>query len=390
MVKITNSRLEFTKSSSLFLDAVRVLASQGVLFGHAISFYGIFEYIQPPKGIYIQNIAVVIFFIVSGLLIAKNLVRAYQKNDFLEYFSDRFVRIYTTFVSCLIFIVCIDFIHKYYYQDHFAYNNALDLKTFFGNILMLQDYPIGHSVTSFGSGRPLWTLAIEWWLYMAAGFFVYLFRNFNFLYKTNKILCMGLFFISSIVPFCNLCSGRGACLTLFWLLGCLLYFLLSRNAVEIHAFFSKNGQRNLIYFFFFIPLYFVYKIRTEYDLRIGVAFGCSLYYVLIYTQRYSVSFFIKLKKQISFMASFSFTLYLVHYSVLDFLSIYSGVVNRYLLTISSLIISNLIAIVLYFFVERNYKIYQQKIRGTFFYKKMDSFLDRFKNQQIFSYASVAN
>jgi hypothetical protein len=33
---------------------------------------------------------------------------------------------------------------------------------------MLQDFP-GLPITSFGSARPFWMLAIEWWIYLFVG-----------------------------------------------------------------------------------------------------------------------------------------------------------------------------------------------------------------------------
>ena len=46
---------------------------------------------------------------------------------------------------------------------------------FMGNVLMLQDYPLllnYTGITNFGTAHVLWTLAIEWWIYLAFGWLV--------------------------------------------------------------------------------------------------------------------------------------------------------------------------------------------------------------------------
>jgi peptidoglycan/LPS O-acetylase OafA/YrhL len=219
--------LTLTSNSVFVLNVLRVIAAQGVVFGHAISFFNIFASIQPPRGIYIQNISVVIFFLLSGFLITKSLVNAYLNDSFLEYFSNRFIRIYVTLIPCLFFITLIDFLSINISSDTYLYANSFNIKTFFGNIFMLQDFPINLSITSYGSCRPLWTLAIEFWLYISAGFMFLYVKKYTYFSWKMKIIAL----FSFIVPFNNLCAGRGNCLTLFWLLGGggTLYYLFSQR-----------------------------------------------------------------------------------------------------------------------------------------------------------------
>lgn len=212
-------KMNYTQSISL--DMLRVFAVQLVLIGHALSYFNI---IQAP---FIQNSAVVLFFILSGTVISYSTF--YKKHldnkySFTEYFIDRFSRIFTALVPSLIFILIVDLIQIYYIKNQdYRYFNALDFKTAIGNLFMLQDYPIfaifnkifGTDIflTSFASGRPLWTLAVEWWLYMAFGLIFFHYTK-QFSIKHIPLL---LFFL--VVPLYNSFYGRGDSLTLFWMGG---------------------------------------------------------------------------------------------------------------------------------------------------------------------------
>jgi peptidoglycan/LPS O-acetylase OafA/YrhL len=83
-----------------------------------------------------------------------------------------------------------------------------------GNIFMLQDYPgflflPDFSISSFGSARPFWTLAIEWWIYLSFGYLILVFLKKDKLSLLNILIL--LFF--SVVPVFNLIIGRGNGLT---------------------------------------------------------------------------------------------------------------------------------------------------------------------------------
>ena len=66
---------KLTESNSIFLDLIRGLSSQLVVVGHGISFFGIFTSFHQPNFPWIQNIAVLIFFILSGFLISYSTFR---------------------------------------------------------------------------------------------------------------------------------------------------------------------------------------------------------------------------------------------------------------------------------------------------------------------------
>jgi peptidoglycan/LPS O-acetylase OafA/YrhL len=101
--------LRATQASAL-LDLIRLSAAQAVCVGHAISFFGVAKTFQPPNFPWIQNVAVQVFFVLSGFVIAFTLVeRGRDENyGFRQYLADRFARIYSAYVPSLVAIAAID------------------------------------------------------------------------------------------------------------------------------------------------------------------------------------------------------------------------------------------------------------------------------------------
>ena len=129
--------------------------------------------------------------------------KAKNKNyQYLDYLVDRAARIYTTFIPALVFVLFIDSFNILYNEDIYQYWSAFNLRTFVGNLLMLQDFP-GLPITSFGSARPFWTLAIEWWIYLFVG------AVFFFIVKKKNAPLLALIALFSFVPIYNLFGGRG-------------------------------------------------------------------------------------------------------------------------------------------------------------------------------------
>jgi peptidoglycan/LPS O-acetylase OafA/YrhL len=135
------------------------------------------------------DIAVIVFFVISGFLVGGRTILKLQYERFriIDYFVHRFSRIYTVLIPALIvgFILDrsgIEFFNAsgiYTHPDQF-YNNSfgndiathLSLSTFVGNLMQLQEI----IVPSLGSNGPLWSLANEWWYYVLFGFCMIAYR----------------------------------------------------------------------------------------------------------------------------------------------------------------------------------------------------------------------
>lgn len=356
-------KMNYTQSVSL--DLLRIFAVQLVLFGHALSYFNILQ------ADYIQNSAVVLFFILSGIVISYSLFYKVKNNPsykFTEYFIDRFSRIYTALIPSLIFILLIDLIQIYYlHNEKYRYFNALDIKTFLGNLFMLQDFPIilmlsklqlsDFTLTSFASGRPLWTLAIEWWLYMSFGLI-----TFHYTKKFNKKYFF-LLVLFLIVPLFNSFTGRGNSLTLFWIGGIIITIMIFKNNIKV----SKSFSISFMLILSLLILMRLYIKKDAYDMVYVTLVTFFLFFYLSFSSyiQYNSN---KVKRIVHVFASYAFTLYLIHYSILDFIQSFADEKNSFNLFIISIISSNILAFILAYYTEMRYKEVRSLIVG-FFIKK---------------------
>jgi len=114
------------------------------------------------------------------------------KYGFRSFFVDRFSRIYSGLVPALllsaVFSVVIYLTNYSYYQYLSSMQSPPSLLTFSMTLFMLERFPVDFfnsifaplgltfplpSVTPFGFNGILWTLVVEWWIYMAFGWFVF-------------------------------------------------------------------------------------------------------------------------------------------------------------------------------------------------------------------------
>ncbi len=349
-----------SEGSSLILDLIRGISAQLVVYGHGALYCGVFIF----PFFYIQNIAVAIFFIISGFVITYSTINKVNSNSnfsFKQYLIDRFSRVYTTFIPSIIFVLLLDFLSKNISPDLYAYNSAYNFKTFVGNIFMLQDFPFtNHVLTSFGSARPFWTLAVEWWIYIFFGYLLLMF----FKAKNNLILNFLIFTFLLIVPSYNLIGGRGNGLMLTWFYGVIIYFFASSQLFKNNIkFIYKFYILVLISFLFLIRIYI---IRTEYDPILTFILAVMMFLLIDFFSNFNFNRFFK--KIIRYNASYSFTLYLIHYSIFDFMVIhFKESINKYILFFVGFIISNILSII----VGRYTEIKLTRIVKNILYKKFN-------------------
>ena len=216
--------------SSLLLDLVRGVSAQAVLVGHALYFFNIHGPEAPASDFFVHRFAVGLFFILSGFLIPYSTRRKLsgdQSFGFSRFFADRFVRIYPTLLVALVFVLLVDTAYIRWFPDAYTFYGSFSAKDFFGNLLMLQYFPglglvLGERIEAFGSATTLWSLSIEWWLYMAYGWAVLrVFKN-DKPGLWNLLVWLPLL----IVPLAGFFFGRPLGTTILWLYGVMAYWLL--------------------------------------------------------------------------------------------------------------------------------------------------------------------
>ena len=344
------------------------MSAQLVVIGHLLSFYKVYGYKEDSGQFIIQNFGVVVFFILSGFLIAYSVNGKNPDYGFKEYFIDRASRIFIAFLPALVVIALLDF-SSAALSGPTVYTENATVRNFFGNVAMLQDFPalkytkqLLHtdvfSITSFGSGRPLWTVAIEWWMYLFFGFL---------LYKKFTVASFVLWGFFLIVPLFNMAS-RGNGLSLLWFSGVLVFYLMksgfyplpNKTWMLVFLFLSAAGVRLLFNGF------------EVYDLAFSLPVAFALLYVLLEMQRAPQRFamFGKVGNLAKFIAGYSFSLYLLHYSVIVFIINLNLGINKWLEMAAGFILSNIIAYLFALLTEDKYPQLRRALKRKFLSKSV--------------------
>jgi len=345
-----------SENSSLALDVLRASASQAVVVGHGMSFFGILRPLQPPHFPYIQNVAVVVFFVLSGFLITYATLRKPPGFGFGEFFIDRFARIYSAYLIALLIVWAIDLFAIHLDPASYTHAEALDLRTFIGNVFMLQDHPreevhallfAGSAspagvITSFGSARPFWTIAIEWWIYMCFGWLVLGRRG-----RSTGIFVVVLAPLL-VVPAYNLIDGRGNGLALVWVFGAAMFLLASRRPIAATPTRVLVGGAVL---FGTLSLALLWSTKQPYDLKYGALFAATLLCLVLATDRLSWKVPAWLASAIRFVANYSLTLYLLHYTVIELIAHHPVFERPTANFVFAVVLANVVSIVVAYFTE---------------------------------------
>jgi len=360
--------MEFIKlnsGSSNFFNITRVLASQAVLLGHLFSWLNIFPKLQPPYLPHIQSVGVVVFFILSGFLIPYSTVLKVKQNpnySFKDFFIERFSRIYVSLLPCILIVLLIDFVCVTYFPSNYEYYSGFNFKNFVGNLLMLENNPFHKTYDftyfiPFGSARPFWTLAIEWWIYFWFGY-LYLVI---FLKNKSNLLNIIILILFSIVPFYNFMFGMGGGLFLPWCLGVLIFMLW--------PFFNKLKNKKTLIVFLIITFLVVifYQYRRVFFLYVEPYFVMYLAFVMMLGLIFfhSIKIGPKMSKVIQYLADYSFTLYLLHYSFINLFTTFIEPENKILFMIISFVSINVISAIVANFTEMNYKKFRSFLANKF-------------------------
>ncbi|UYP48039.1 hypothetical protein NEF87_004324 [Candidatus Lokiarchaeum ossiferum] len=449
--------VSFSANSRFILNLIRVFASQMVVIGHGLNFFEIGSNLKPPKMPYMQNIAVVTFFLISGFLISNSAYEKRQKGNYVfkDFCFDRTVRIYVTLIPMLLVIVFLDLVIIYVFNDAY-YQNAFRLDVFISNFFMLQDSIslssnfsdfslLGN--TSFGSARPLWTIPVEWWMYFIFGFLLlynteaedqkessknlkekiigfiiflgsvlflaiialgprkrikilllttwiigYSFmllinirnkhRNYSFIRPILLfMIILGFLFFELtniiVIIFLVLIEVVGIFLYIFHVnsksrLGIILVQLEIKIKNILGNLIEKLSSKKKILFFFVLISIIGSTIRilvmkVAYDPLFILLFSISFYFIILFFNSCSFKIPETIIKIFQFLSSYSFVLYIVHYSIfIVFLNLvdYINISSTFLFFLAFIVI-NLISILLSLITERKTGIFKKKLKSLF-------------------------
>ncbi|NMX92973.1 acyltransferase family protein [Pseudomonas sp. WS 5027] len=322
-----------------YFDCLRFLLAQTVVVGHGFGFFfGYWGGFFPSKAPYIQSIAVVGFFFVSGFLICRSAVAniKYKGGDYVRYYVDRLSRVYTTLAPCLIFVFLVDLFFSYQVSD-FELGNNLTISTFFKNLLLLPSMP-------FGTMRPIWSLMFEWWIYILFGGVVFFRKNWIF-----SAICIG---VGGYYTFKVNAKGEAGHLEVIWMAGAIasvIFESIGRYAYSRYAAWVSLSFATVIYLL----------TRDAYNIFAGLLFSCGLLFIAISFNCNNAIISSKVSWCFNRLAGYSFTLFLTHYTVLYWLQKmgFSGLGGLFL----ALILANITAFFIASFTEDHHKSVSSKI-----------------------------
>lgn len=303
--------MKFNLENSIFLDLTRGLSAQAVLIGHLYA-YCIFD---SDSFFHVHKFGVLIFFFLSGLLITYTTNLKGKDYGMKNYVIDRFARIFISYIPALFIIACLDFI-AIKHNPNYVYAPYFNLHNFVGNLFMLENHPLFlyglgrikplFSIQPFGSGCPLWTVSMEWWIYM--GFGILFYKK-----LTYKNVFLWLILLS--LPLYTMIEGPiGSTLIILWCFGSLSYFFLQKGFVHL---------KNIWLLVFVLILMAIIRLHITHNLVYDPTFGlliCVAIFLIIQDIQLSPSKYSKLQKVETFsrfLSSYSFSLYLIHFSIMS-------------------------------------------------------------------------
>lgn len=310
---------------SIFLDFIRGISAILVVMEHLSSrlFVGYGNVDNPnvlTKVLYLLNIlggpAVIIFFVLSGLFISRSVIKAVleDKWSWKTYLINRLTRLMVVLVPALILTLILDMIAVQLFGYQGYKSIYLNLTELFGNLFFLQNI----FVDVYGSNAPLWSLNYEFWYYMLFPMlFLLIFRKGRIVPKLIYAVIV-LLILSTI-------GIRMNSYFVIWLIGTSVLLLPRID-------FLVKGFTPLVAFVLVFlavplrPLIMTGELFTEswtedlffIDLVIGLTFGFLIYTMLHIlaekVKNVELKSFGKLSKV---LASFSFSLYLIHYPIIN-------------------------------------------------------------------------
>lgn len=333
---------------STTLNLIRAIAAQVVCVVHA---YNFFYDESPLKST--ATVAVMVFFILSGFLIAYTLTQK-EKDGFTSYLIDRTSRIYSAYLPAIFFILALDLINMGLHGNYvFAPNVTWEI--LLGNIFMMENSRWPFSVPQIGSAYPFWTVVIEFHIYVFVGA-IYFLRSSK--YTIPLVLTAAAF---AILPMTHLFGGAfgkvGVGLFSIWLMGFAGYYVLRSR------FFDNISTLVLSVLGLGTLAYFCAKIDSAnpYDPKLyGLLAVSFLALVAISARTNFISK--KVSNVIKVFADYSYSLYLINFTI-----IYSIMLVWKLDEISgivfSVLVSNVVAYGFAYLTERNYRKVAQWVKS---------------------------
>lgn len=338
-----------------FLDLLRAAAANVVLLGHASDIFGLGLHV--PLG----SIGVGVFFILSGFLILQSSMARLERPGprFWPFLIDRFARIFTAYVPALVLVAAIGSqVDLGRWGQEGVSSGPL---AFVGNLLLLQDYPLFQALSGFAgdplrirpynTAEPFWTIPIEFWIYVVfgLGFFGLAARE-----RLGRVSSTLLGAIALPVVAWNAAAGGGNGLSLVWLIGAAGSYMWASG-------WRRGGHRVQVGA---VVLFVAAACLLGRGLKTGWNFqdaGMAICETLCLLGALSIMEGIPalprgVRAACTFLASYSYSLYLIHNTVLVVFSrpALASALGAAAFP-AALLAAHVLAFVLYLLFERRYR-----------------------------------
>ncbi|MDP5227252.1 MULTISPECIES: acyltransferase family protein [Arthrobacter] len=351
----------------VFFDFARGVSAQAVVLGHALNIFlpAIF---MPPGGhvFYIQSFAVIIFFVLSGFLITSAVLKKKDREDFTfgSYLIDRVARVIYPLIPALGLILAGDLLMfgrstrlPFDYVDLEPQTVVAAFTMLFNHPVLLELAPAAGlpwlSAGPLGTGAPLWSVVAEWWIYVAFGVLAFIAVK-----KLKAGVGTGILLAFSIaVPLGYM--AKGGYESLAWVIG-MLYALAAHRMSSLpkafHTMMLLVGLGGLLAGLWYTKMN-LHSAATV--IPSAVAF-CHLYFLGTdpgsRTRVSREGRFQRVYRSGSlFLSSYSYSLYLLHFSVVTYLWVLlHGRIPTAGLILVSVLLSNAVAYVFHLLVERHF------------------------------------
>jgi len=262
---------------------------------------------------------VMVFFVLSGYFIGSNVILTIWsgKWSWKVYLVNRLTRLWTVLLPALFLTYIWFLVQAHWFGSHFIIegihmNTAVNFKTLVANIFFMQDL----HAQMFGLNNPLWSLSFEFWYYILFPLMLLTFRSRK---TSNKFISGILFCVVAVIV-----GPKVLEYFLVWLLGALVSLVKPINITSGIKQLIPLGATIILLGSMKVPTVFrVYPVyestaphQFAFDFLVGLS--CALLVYVILSSYSSVQ--AKKLKIASSLAGFSYTLYLVHYPVISFIT----------------------------------------------------------------------
>ncbi len=330
-----------------YLDGVRGLAALYVVLFHLYNLH--FGFLHGIIGYAVNwlncaHLAVDVFIVLSGFCLALSVARSGRlKEGAFQFFCRRARRILPTYYAALFLSLTLDFIIKRFGHNHVIHGDSpFALHTILSNFFMLEEFWSETNTIN----PPFWSVALEWKIYFLFPVLVWIWKRLGLPLVLFFAACFGcgLTFVVSVLkpgnslilvsPWYVILFTSGVCACLWFageksapepkkikLMGyaAVVSFGISSAILHRLPFFGSPTQTPAakMGFGWWLPLT---------DVSVGV-FACSILCLMMHISRTHIVYKILNSRPLTFIGTFSYSLYLIHIPVLEFIR---GVISHLL------------------------------------------------------------